>query len=293
MWLILGILAYFINAINALIDKSLLKTSIPHPLVYGFYVGILSLLNIIFLPLDFQIPNTPELLFNFFIGIIFILALITFYYALKQGEPSIVTTIIGGLTPVIIGTLSFLFLEETLTRQEFIAFTLFVTGGVLLSFRKTSVERITKIYPALLAALLFGIFYTATKFAFQDQSFISTFVWMRMGSVIAAIFLVLTPYSRKLIFHTSSNLNLNKSSLFLINKLLAGIAFVILNYAIYLASVTLVQSLQGIQYIFILMITSFLAKKFPEISEENEPALIIQKILAIIFISTGFILLAR
>ena len=114
-----------------------------------------------------------------------------------------------------------------------------------------------------------------------------------MGSVIAAIFLVLTPYSRKLIFHTSSNLNLNKSSLFLINKLLAGIAFVILNYAIYLASVTLVQSLQGIQYIFILMITSFLAKKFPEISEENEPALIIQKILAIIFISTGFILLAR
>ncbi|GIV28743.1 MAG: hypothetical protein KatS3mg027_2557 [Bacteroidia bacterium] len=39
MWLWLVVIAYILNAVATLISKRLLITSIPHPVVFVFYIG--------------------------------------------------------------------------------------------------------------------------------------------------------------------------------------------------------------------------------------------------------------
>jgi hypothetical protein len=83
-------------------------------------------------------------------------------------------------------------------------------------------------------------------------------------------------------------------SLLVFNKILAGTAFVFLNYAISLGSVVLVNAMQGMQYVFLLCLTVFFAKTRPHILEEeiNWP-LFGQKFLAVILIGIGLLILAQ
>ena len=65
------------------------------------------------------------------------------------------------------------------------------------------------------------------------------------------------------------------------------------NYAIRLGSVTLINALQGTQYLFLLALTSLLSLKFPKILHEKVTTqTITQKIIAIVIISFGLVFLA-
>ncbi|MBU2575664.1 hypothetical protein KKF64_01050, partial [Patescibacteria group bacterium] len=72
-----------------------------------------------------------------------------------------------------------------------------------------------------------------------------------------------------------------------------ALGFVLVNYSISLASVSLVNAMQGAQYAFLLLMIILLAKKFPKImSEKLTGAVLAQKIFAIILISIGIGLIA-
>lgn len=299
-WLIIAISAYFLNALNSVIDKFLLGRSIPQPIVYSFYVGILSITALVFAPFGLVWPGLYQVLASFLVGIIFLFALIAFFTALKEGEASRVVPIIGGLTPIFVFSLTYLFLEERLNWFQILAFFLLVLGGVLISIKKNETSEATGsgysikgLKIAILTALLFGFFYVSVKFIFLNQPFISGFIWTRMGSFLAALGLLIPSKNRELIFGTTKTLEIKMGGLFIFNKALAGLAFILLNYAISLASVTLVNALAGIQYVFLLILVILLSKNLPFILEEKITwPIMIQKISAIFLIGLGLLILA-
>ncbi|PIZ70106.1 MAG: hypothetical protein COY11_03250 [Candidatus Portnoybacteria bacterium CG_4_10_14_0_2_um_filter_44_20] len=327
-WLFIAIVAYFINAFTAVIDKSLLVRPIPDPLVYTFYIGFLSVFALIlpylsclgslfsygsFVCVGLSWPGLSNLAIDLGAGLIFLASLFLLYSALKKGEASRVAPVIGGLTPVFILLLSYLFLGERLAFWQITAFVFLVAGGGVISLewnvgeggiRKRRLFRSWRL--SVGAALVLAIFYVCAKVIYTHQEFIAGFVWSRMGSFLGSLLLLVFIKKRKAIWSATRNLGapagqpaklrlaLLAGSLLVFNKILAGVAFVLLNYAIYLGSASLVNAAQGAQYVFLLGLIVFFAKTRPRILEEeiNWP-LFGQKFLAVILISAGLLILAQ
>ncbi len=314
-WLFIAIVAYFISAITAVIDKSLLVRPIPDPLVYTFYVGFLSIFALIlpylscfgslFLPGSFVCgglswPGLSNFSIDIGVGLICLFSLFLLYSAFKKGEVSRVVPVIGGLTPVFVLLLSYLFLGERLVFWQIIAFIFLVAGGVAISLewnigedgaRKKRFFRSWKM--SVGAALGLAIFYVCAKVIYAHQEFIAGFVWSRMGSFLGSLLLLASIKKRKAILGATKNLGAPAGSLLVFNKVLAGVAFVLLNYAINLGSAVLVNAAQGAQYVFLLGMTIFISKKRPHILEEeiNWPVFG-QKLAAVVLIGVGLVILA-
>ncbi len=300
-WLVIAIIAHFIFALVFIVDKFLLSKTVLQPRAYAFYVGLLGIFALLLIPFGFTLLPVGQIAASLIAGILFILAILFFYKLIQIGEVSRITPIVGGAVPIFTLILTYLFLGERLTNYQLIAFFLLVFGGVIMLWpRKDKINPsvgqaslIKKLTLAVTAALFFAGSFVLTKFIFMEQPFINGFIWIRLGGFLGACLLLFWPGSRQIIFRTTETIKIKSVVLLISNKTLSALAFILLNYAIFLGSVTLVNSFQGIQYAFLLIVALFLSKKFPQILKEQiSRGMILQKIMAISFIVLGLGILA-
>lgn len=292
-WFTLAILAYFLNALVSIIDKILVSKKIPNPVVYSFYVGLLSITVLMFVPFGFFLPAWPILIAALSAGILFFFGLFLLFTALRQDEASRVIPSIGSLTPIFTLCLAFLFLGEELTLQQIIAFIFLMIGSALIGLSKEKLGyKIKGLKLPVLAAFLFSFSFILTKFVFLHQPFFNGFIWTRLGSFLAALFLLIPTASRKSIFKIGRETKEGVSFVFVGGKAMAGLSFLLLNAAIFRGSVTLVNGLQGVQYAFVFLLALLFSLKFPKLLQEKiNSAVLIQKILAVCLIVVGLIIL--
>jgi len=300
-WLLIVIIAHFFNAGVFIVDRYLLKRGFPNPLSYAFWIGLCSVVVLVLAPFGFSIPPTNQIIVALATGIVWLLAAIIFYTALYKGEASRVVPTVGGLIPLFTLGLSFIFLGERLSAKELIAFCLLVSGGIILSLlviKKTRIFvsnqkiRLTKAsVPALGAALVFAVSFVMTKSVFLEQSFISGLIWIRLGAALGALFLLIPSSFRQMIFKKGKRIKIKFFGLFLSAKGLGVVGSLLIYWAIFLGSVTLVNALQGVQYVFLLLLAFFLFRKMPSLREQFNKKVLVQKIFAIILICLGLVVL--
>lgn len=303
-WILIAIIAYLFLAIVGLADKFLLDKILPSTKAYTFLVGILSLLAFLIAPWFLKWPGFYLFFFNVIIGALFPVALLLLYKSLKDGEASKVITLIGGAMPVFTLILSILFLGESFSNKQWMAIVFLLIGTIIISWIPKShnlLDRIVGwlrfgkkqknygIFIALGSALIFALFFTGTKYLYIEQPFLSAFIWIRLGTFIAALFLLINKDSRREIFNNLKRLSKgSKKFLFLSNQGLAAIGSFLQNYAIALGSVALVNALQGVQYAFLLILGGLITVFYPKIIKENiSRFVIVQKIIAIMLIGIG------
>jgi len=300
-WLIIAITSHFLTAIVFVIDKFIVSKTVLRPTVYSFYVGILGGLTILLFPFGFNLIPLGQIIISFIAGFLFILATLFFYKAVQMTEVSKIVPIIGGAIAIFTLILTYLFLDERLTFYQFIAFFLLVFGGIIILWPKGNIINgkiikaldIKKLLFAFLAALFFAGSYVLTKLIFTEQPFINGFIWIRLGGVLGACLLLVLPRNRRIILNVSKVIKVKTVGLSVFSKSLSAFSFVLLNYAIFLGSVTLVNALQGVQYIFLLIMAFFLSAKFPQIIKEQiGQGVIFKRVIGILFIFAGLIILA-
>lgn len=292
-WLFIAIIAHFLLAVVFTIDKFLLSKTVLRPVAAAFYVGLLSGgASLLLVPLGFYWMSFWQIIVSFAAGSAFIFAILFFYRLIRTNEVSIIAPIVGGAVPIFTLILTCLLLGEWLAINQLIAFFLLVFGGVIMLLPKKNKSDLKKtkgfFLLTILTAFLFALSFVLTKFVFVEQSFINGFIWVRLGGILGACMLFLIPNTRRVILKTSKFIRIKVGGLFISNKILSAFAFVLLNYAIYLGSVPLVNALQGVQYVFLLIIVLFLSKKFPQIIKEQiSRGVIFQKVTGILFIVFG------
>ncbi|MBA3047864.1 EamA family transporter [Patescibacteria group bacterium] len=319
MWLIVSITSYFINAGVYAADKFLLSKRVHSSITYAFYVGIWSIFNIFLLYFDPWIPSLRELGVDLLAGILFLATLIFWYKALHQSEATRVVPIVGALVPIFSFLLSYIFLNETLAERQLLAFFILINGGILISVKRTrfwvlkdvlssfrdifgdvlggihAKYRPTKrlILNSITSALFFAAYYVLIKYIYMSQPFIGGFVWSRMGSFLGVILILFVPDWRKLIVKHQKGAKTSRNIIFFLSvRLLAAAAFIMLNWAISMGNVALINSLQGTQYVFLFFIVLFLSAKFPKIlKEELGGGVILQRIIGISLIGAGLYML--
>jgi len=316
MWLPFAILAYFMNAGVYTADKYFLSKKIHSSITYTFYVGIWSIGNImLFFVTPFFLPEWRWLILDLFAGVLFLVALVAWYKALHQSEATKVVPIVGAFIPVYSFLLSYIFLGATLGQKELLALFILIIGGVLISIKHKKESRIKKVWHnvmvlfgsskselhpvgrliinSLIAAFAFAAYYVLIKYIYLNQPFLGSYIWTRMGSFLGALLLLLPLRNRKIILEKKKRRSAIKSwPLFLSIRFLAVVAFILLNYAISLGNVALVNALQGVQYVFLIFIFLILSEAYPKIlKEEMGRAVLIQKFMGVLLVGVGMYLL--
>jgi drug/metabolite transporter (DMT)-like permease len=309
MWAILAIGAYLLLALNGVTDKFLLTKSVKHPIAYAFYVGItgpltlvLSVFGIIGQWLHWNFLQT-EFVFQWltvgqtFVAIIggasFPIALYFSYKAIQQTSISRMLPIQGGLVPIFTLFLAYIILGERLAETQIFAFFFLVVGAVLISFKKKHGEWHALAFGnAAIASFLFALSLTLQKYVFGHVNFASGLIWTRMGFFVASSSFLLSKQSRKYIFNTPKEVSTGNKFVYLAARVSGGVSGFLQNYAIKIGSVTLVNALQGTQYVFLLALTTLLSIKFPKILKEHlSGQSFVQKFISIILVSVGLVLL--
>lgn len=287
-WIYLAIVAYFLDAVVFGIDKFLLAAPIPNPLSYAFYVSLLSVFAVFLLPFGIYLPTLPNLAVAILSGLSFFVALVFLYRSIKQIDILEATPAIGAVSALTTFFVSAFLLSEKITGHELMAFYLLVSGTLVMSYFHL---RSRVILNMIVSGVLFGLSYVFLKYFFNTTDFINGLFWTRLGMVGGALSLLAYSGTREQIFKSFDAAPPSSKTIFILNKILAGTAFVILYYAIKIGSVVFVNALQGLQYVFILLIGAFLIKKMPRLFEKHIHEHMPRKIAAIILIVTGFFLL--
>lgn len=294
------ILAYLLNSISVLIDKYQLEKNLPSPLIYVFYISAFSLLTLVALPFT-SIPSVIVFSLGSIATVLWTLGAYSMFSALKAGQATRVIPVIGVLTPLFL--LIHSYFTGVIDQNEIWAILLMVIGLLILVARDlrgrlTLKEAIFEI----LASILFATSYTLLHEAYVQSNFLTVFIWAKMILIPIGIIILAIPTTRSIVLAQNTALQhkhkkpLWKSKvglLFLIGNACGGGAEMLLSYSISLATPALVNSLQGLQYVFLFVFGILLSRKFPKVyGEKYTPAIVIMKILGIAIIGFGLFMLA-
>ncbi|PIR94501.1 hypothetical protein COT97_00970 [Candidatus Falkowbacteria bacterium CG10_big_fil_rev_8_21_14_0_10_39_11] len=292
-WLIIVIAAHVLNALVFVLTKALLEKYITNEKVFAILIGILGLIGFVMAPFGLVFPSLVNFSIDILAGATFVWALYFFYSVLKKFDASTVVPVSGASVPIFTFILSFIFLNERLQLNELLAFGLLLVGTVVISLVRSKHPLTIKAFSVtVLSGFTFAISYFLTKFAYETHDFVSAFVWMRVGSFIGALVLLLDPKAReatmRIVKKTSAKIKIS----FIGVMTLAAAAFLLLNWGISLASVSLVNALQGVQYAFLIIIVILGNIFLPKIIKEKIRGwVLIEKIFAIFLIAGGIVLL--
>lgn len=297
-WILIALGGHTANAAAFVIDKTLLSKSFKRAATYAGIVGILGALAVILIPFGVHMPSMTGWIWIVVSGATFVLALWAFFSALAVGEASRVVPVIGSLIPILTlaGTTSFL--DERLSSDQFIGFTLLIVATIVLASGKTK-SRLSRnaLIMAVLAATLFAISFITVKLGYETDGFLTTFTISRLIGFVTAI-IVLT-FDEKAFAEVREAIVPKKNArkrkgerlalfLVLLGQSLGAGGFVLVQYAISLGSAAIVNALQAVQYALLVLAAFIFARKAPELlGEDLTTATVIRKTVAILFVAAG------
>lgn len=299
MWLLITILAYFFLAVVSLFDRYFLVGPMPSPKVYTFYVGTIGLLFcLFFIPFGASLPAINIVFLGLLAGLIRIIAILFLTISITKSEISRTVPVVGALQPIFSFLLFFLFFPQSriLNIFQLVAFILLVFGSVLISIKRFDKEFFnfkTLKYP-ITASFLYSLTFFLTKNLFLETNFLSGMFLILLGSGLTALAFLVFPKSREIIFNQKISGKI--SGLFMLGQIIGGTAIILQYYAVFLAKagqIPLINALEGTRYVFLLFFVFLFGRWRPQIlKEETSKEVILQKIIAILFIGGGLTLLA-
>lgn len=294
MWFLVALVGYLLLAITFVLDKRVLSKEVPNSVVYTFYSTVFLLLTLLLYPFGATLLSTPtDWLWAISSGVSFGLALWTIFIALMKGEASHINPFNGAIITIATYGIASVLLGETLTQVQLVGVGILVVATLLLSFEITKEGRVFHMgyLWAAISGVLFGFSHVAAKIIYESYPFITGLVWTRASIGLVGLALLLSPAVWKS-FRPQKKRKKGqaKNTILLVGtaKTLGIASALVLQYAMFLGSVTLVNALSGMQYVFMFIIIFTLTKIAPKLFSEffTKQELVVQ-IVALVLVSIG------
>lgn len=300
LWFIAAFFSYFFYSLSSLGDKIILAGP-AKPKEYTFTVGMSSALAILLIPFasllgfQFGIPEGIQWLWIILDAIVYILGLYCLFSALDRFDVSRVMPAIGASQPIMIFILTCCFWGfQVLRVNEIIAFGLLLIGGIIISIDKSLKLTRDSLGISFLTAILFSLDYIFSKMVFLDLGFWQGFIWIRIFSFLLVILLLISKDFRQGCFDNKKG-GVGKENIivFVWTQVAGGTATILQSWAISLAPVAylaIINSMRGVQYVFLFVMTIFVSYFFPKIlKEEISRKIAFQKIIALLIVCAGLV----
>jgi uncharacterized membrane protein len=292
--LFFAIAGYALLAVVSILDKSILEKSVKKPRVYTFYSTIFFFLAFVALPWCVPI-NGLGLWVSIFSGLAYGFGMWTMFKALEYGEASHVTPFIGAVVALSTFFLSSSLLGETLNLSIKIGLSFLVVASILLSIERN--KNHTGFHKgfmwAFLSGILFGLSHVSAKFVYGLYPFFTGIIWTKgTVGIVALIALCGSGVLKAVSNKGKDKIKSGSGKIVFWNKVLGIIAVVLVQYAIFIGSVTVVNGLAGIHYALMFVFIYLLTKFRPSVFSENftKRELIVEGV-AILFMIIGLLFL--
>lgn len=284
-WFFIALLAQFILGTSAVFDKLLLKKSFPNPLGYAFWLGIFGLAALVLVPFGFSFELSSYIGWALLAGAVFMAGMLCYFFALYYGEASGAGVALGAFSPIATLILSMMVFGSFLVPWEWIGFILLAGGGLLLSRIEHKETRQRVFWLVLAAAFCIGLSNVVSKIVFDQISFTTGFVWIKIGGALLATLLLIVPAWRRQILESRAKAGPYRKTWYIFNRAYAGAGSILVSYAISLGSPPLVDSMQSARFLFIFLGGWWL------LGERFRGKILWGKIAAFIIISFGILIL--
>lgn len=137
MWLVYALLAPLIFTVVNFIDKLILEKHVRNPASMTPYISTMALINgtLLWVLTGFPVPPVRDITIVMVSGMLTAIGALLYYRALAAEDTSKVIVLIQ-IQPVIVLTLSFLLLHETISMLQFIGFVLILSSAIALSAKR-------------------------------------------------------------------------------------------------------------------------------------------------------------
>ncbi len=300
-WFFIAIIGYTAQSLVFVLDKIILSKSLGKPVVYTFYSTIYFFGALLAFPFGVELLNSG---FDWFMalvsGLSFGLALWTMFVAVKKGEASHINPFIGAVITIATYGMSTLFLSENLSSVQIAGMSILVFASLLLSFEKS--KKYSGVHIGFLWAVISGLFFAlshvSAKYIYDIYPFLTGFVWTRATTGLLGLFVLFFPSVRKALSpkkkKSKTFAKRHKLGIIVVDKLLALVAIVAIQYAIAIGSVTLVNAMSGLQFalmfIIVYLSTRFVPKVFKEYFTKKELAVQTIAVILVVLGSALFVL---
>lgn len=299
-WFLIALSAPALWAASSHIDKYLLEKYFKHQGIGALLIfsGLIYLFILpVFLLIQPRVLDIPLFQAGILVagGIIEVFGFLIYLYAIEKDEASVVIPIFQ-VMPVIAYIFGYFILGETLTEKQIWGSLLIIIGAIVISLDLTQIKTSFKtrvFFLILLASVIFSLNGAIFKFVAITEDFWVSNFWASTGDSIMglAFFAFVGNYRRQFIalFRTNAAkvIGINVS-----NELITLGSGLLFRYAILLAPLALVQTVNGFQPFFVFLFGIILTLFFPKLGRETlSKKIIFQKLtaIAIMFVGTYII----
>lgn len=288
-------------------DKFILENKINNSATFVFYST--AILLPIFLLIPFGVVFLNGML-DWFIailsGLTFFLGLWAMFICFQKSEVSHAGPLVGAITPVFVLFLSIYFLGDSFSQKTLIAIACLVGGLFLIAREKSEKNNGWHLGIAwgVISGFLYAVSHVSAKFIYDGYGFFSGLVWTRGAIAIFGLFLLFSTQIRqelfigvKKIFSIFGRSNKPEKSstghlVILINRLGALVGVFLIQWAIALGDVTIVNAIAGFQYAVLILAVFYLTKYAPKLFREKITSReVVFQSIAILIIAVGLALL--
>ncbi len=296
-WFLIALIGYFVLAGVSVSDKFILSKKLATPAVFVFYSTVPLLVLFLSLFFGVEIFLGLGLFWAAISGLALLFGFWTMYKGFFKSEVSHAGPLLGAVMPIFVLVISYFFLGEVLSDKQLAACFLLICGSFLISFEK-SVQ-----YNGwhqgfawiILAGFSFSVSHVAAKYLYDIYGFTAGLVWSRGMSGIFGLALIFIPSVRTEIKSWFKNKekdlllqNTNKLPLIIFNKTFGLVGVFLVQLAVALGSVTLVNAMAGAQFGLLIILVALLSRFYPKIFKEEYSKLeVLQEIIAVVVIGVG------
>ena len=285
-WILISLIAQFILGTAAVLDKVLLRRGFASPWVYTFWSGLFGLLGVLIFPLGVVTLPAKVIILALASGALFILGSFFFFTALRQSEASVSLPLIGSSAPMATLFFSLFLLKGRLDLGEFLGFCFLIIGGLLFMGIQEKGSRAALWRSAILSATAFGLANVTAKLVFDYSGFVTGFIWMRLGGMLAVVIPLVIPSLREKIVRSVRESNPRNKVYYLFNRFYAAIGAILVFVAISQAHPALVDATSSLKYVVIFFVAWIFLK------ERFKGKVLAVKVSATLFIILGFLFIA-
>ena len=306
-WILLATLGQFLNALVAFLDKYIVsdEKALPKPFVYAFYSCILTggwvvIYFLGFIPglrtagfphfANVESPTIQVVAMSFLAAYTFFMALVSMYSALRNAEAVNVMPVIGAVSAISSFGMVYLFLDVAFSPNFMWGIVVLSLGTLLVAQTIPKMEDVIHVFHS---GLFFALHFITMKGLFLETNFDDGFFWSRVCFVLFALSLLLVPTYYKKIREQTGTTSKKTGLLVVLAKVLAGIAAFMLLKATDMGDVAVVQALDGVKFVFILLITIIFASFLPDsvAVHEAKPKEVMRRVLYVLVITAGYFIL--
>ncbi|HLW81472.1 MAG TPA: EamA family transporter [Candidatus Acidoferrales bacterium] len=264
-----AVIAHGLVGISLVWDKVLLKRP-----------GTKNLFSYVFLAWQFerfrrgagalrvQPPSLGLMSIAFLAGLVHLLAIFSYYEALKRGKASETLAIMGGFSPVATALIALALLSRQMTGEQLIGFAMMTAGGFIMFFsEKLPLKKLLVL--VALASGLFGMVNVLEKVVYKHTNFVTGYVWFTIGTFAGAMALLIRRSWRSQIFEESGQDKPSNRFWYFVNRFISGVGSFLIFYAISLTHPAVVSAIAGVRYAVIFVGALLLTKVKPRWLKED------------------------